>query len=103
MPKLLTFPRGILVGATLTYFFDPRRGRARRARIADLATHTWRVEQQLVGKAARDAAHRARGLVERASHGPSAPADDAVVEARVRARLGRVVSHAGARVRAAIG
>lgn len=96
MPKLLTFPRGILIGASLMYFFDPRRGRARRARIADLATHTWRVEQQLVGKAARDAAHRARGLVERVSHGPSAPADDAVVEARARARLGRVVSHAGA-------
>ncbi|HSK01856.1 MAG TPA: SRPBCC family protein [Kofleriaceae bacterium] len=96
MSKLLTFPRGILVGATLMYFFDPRRGRARRARIADLATHTWRVEQQLVGKAARDAAHRARGLVERVSHASSGPADDAVLEARVRARLGRVVSHAGA-------
>jgi uncharacterized membrane protein len=96
MPKLLTFPRGILVGASLMYFFDPRRGRARRARIVDFVTHTWRVEQQLVGKAARDAAHRARGLVERVSHAPSGKADDAVLEARARARLGRVASHAGA-------
>ncbi len=96
MSKLLTFPRGILVGASLMYFLDPRRGRARRARVADFVTHTWRVEQQLVGKAARDAAHRTRGLVERVSHGPPASTDDAVLEARARARLGRVVSHAGA-------
>jgi uncharacterized membrane protein len=98
MSKLLTFPRGFLLGASLMYFFDPRRGRARRARIADLASHLRRVEQDLVGKAARDAAHRARGLVQRVSHtrGARPVADDAVLEARVRARLGRVVSFAGA-------
>lgn len=98
MSKLLTFPRGILVGVSLMYFLDPRRGRARRARVVDLIAHTRRVEHQLVGKAARDAAHRARGLVERASHArvAEAHADDAVVEARARARLGRAVSHPGA-------
>lgn len=95
MSKLLTFPRGFLAGAALMYFFDPRRGRARRARIADLATHIRRVEQQLVDKAARDAAHRARGLVRRVSsvRGAQTHTEDAVLEARVRARLGRVVSH----------
>lgn len=98
MSKLLTFPRGFLIGASLMYFFDPRRGRARRARIADLATHLRRVEQRLVGKATRDAAHRARGLVQRVSYarGSGAHTDDAVLEARVRARLGRVISHPGA-------
>jgi uncharacterized membrane protein len=95
MSKLLTFPRGVLAGVSLMYFFDPRRGRARRARIADLAAHARRVEQRLIGKAVRDAAHRARGLVERVSNARPGRADDAVVEARVRARLGRVVSHPG--------
>jgi uncharacterized membrane protein len=97
MSKLLTFPRGLFIGAALMYLFDPRRGRARRARIADLAAHTLRIERQLVTKAARDAAHRARGLVQRVTHAARpGHADDAVVEARVRARLGRVVSHPGA-------
>ncbi len=97
MSKLLTFPRGLFVGAALMYFFDPRRGRARRARLADLAAHTLRVERRLFSKAARDAAHRARGLVQRVTHiARPQRADDAVVEARVRARLGRVVSHPAA-------
>jgi uncharacterized membrane protein len=98
MPKLWTFPRGVLVGASLMYFFDPRHGRARRARVAMLASHLRRAEQRLVGKAARDAAHRARGLVQRvarARDGAPRP-DDAVLEARIRARLGRLVSHPSA-------
>lgn len=93
MSKLWSFPRGIFVGAAAMYFFDPRRGRARRARITDLVAHVRRVEQQLIGKAARDAAHRARGLVERVAHTRSGPVSDAVIEARVRARLGRLLSH----------
>ena len=58
MSKLWTLPREILLGGSLMRWFDPRRGRARGARIADLEA----------GAAARDAAHRARGLVDRASH-----------------------------------
>jgi uncharacterized membrane protein len=98
MPKLWTFPRGVLVGASLMYFFDPRRGRARRARVAALASHLRRLEQKLVGKATRDAAHRARGLVQRVARarGGAPRPDDAVLEARIRARLGRVVSHPSA-------
>jgi uncharacterized membrane protein len=92
MSKLWTFPRGVLVGVSLMYFLDPRRGRARRARIADLAAHLRREEQRLVGKAVRDAAHRARGLVRFVSRARQVDADDAVLEARVRARLGRLVS-----------
>ena len=98
MSKLWSFPRGVLVGASLMYFFDPRRGRARRARVTALATHLRRAEQRLVGKAARDAAHRARGLVQRVAYVRSGgrTTDDAVLEARIRARLGRVVGHPGA-------
>src|SRR6185369_1563146 len=39
---------------------------------------------------------RAQGLVERVTHPPSADAPDQVIESRVRACLGRAVSHPGA-------
>ena len=94
--KVTSFPGGVLLGAGLMYFFDPIRGRKRRARINDAVHHAQRRELELLGKASRDARHRAQGLVERATHRPSTDAPDQVVESRVRACLGRAVSHAGA-------
>src|SRR5688572_7155075 len=88
--------RGLLAGAALMYFFDPARGRRRRARVVDLAAHVRRVEGELLGKALRDAEHRARGLVERISHLGSDAPSDGVLEGRVRAALGRAISHPGA-------
>jgi len=64
MPRLLTFPRGLLAGATLMYFFDPRRGRRRRSRIVNALAHAVRVEGRLFGRARRDATYRAHGIVE---------------------------------------
>src|SRR5688572_30575990 len=90
----LTLARGILLGATLAHFLDPRRGRQRRARAMDLLTHLGRTERRLFAKAARDASHRARGVIERVLPQGSADPDDAIVEERVRAALGHVVSHA---------
>lgn len=84
---------GVLLGAGLMYFLDPARGRKRRARVIDAATHARRVEHELVGKAVRDAQHRAQGLAERVRHPHLAEVSDAVVEGRVRAHLGRVTSH----------
>jgi uncharacterized membrane protein len=46
-----------------------------------------------MGKAARDAANRMRGMAERARQPFDDGADDEILVARVRARLGRVVSH----------
>ena len=94
-----SFPRAIVgaaVGAGLMYFFDPVRGRRRRARLRDLAIHARRVERELLTKASRDAAHRARGLAERVRHAMNDDAPDGVVEARVRAQIGRVASHPSA-------
>lgn len=94
--KLTSFPGAVLLGAGLMYFLDPVRGRRRRARVNEAVTHAQRHERQLLGKAARDARHRAHGLVERVKHRPSPDAPDVVVESRVRACLGRAVSHPGA-------
>lgn len=94
--KLTSFPGAVLVGAGLMYFLDPLRGRRRRARINEALTHAQRHERELLGKAARDARHRAHGLVERAKHRPSPDAPDVVIDSRVRACLGRAVSHPGA-------
>jgi uncharacterized membrane protein len=78
------------------YFLDPIRGRKRRARINEAVLHAQRHERELIAKATRDAKHRAHGFVERTKHRPSVDAPDQVIESRVRACLGRAVSHPGA-------
>jgi hypothetical protein len=54
--------------------------------------------QHALGKVARDAKNRARGIAAEARHrvqGEETP-DNSVLEARVRAKLGRTISHPGA-------
>jgi uncharacterized membrane protein len=92
----MNFPGALLLGAGMMYFLDPVRGRKRRARVNEALTHAQRHERELLGKAARDAKHRAHGLLERAKHRPSPDVADVVVDSRVRACLGRALSHAGA-------
>jgi uncharacterized membrane protein len=79
----------------LMYFLDPERGRRRRALARDRLTHAARVGGDAVGATGRDVAHRTSGagarlrrLVNRDSR-----ADDRVLVERVRAQLGRLVSH----------
>jgi uncharacterized membrane protein len=93
MSTLTSFPRGVFVGAVLMYFLDPRRGRARRSRVVDLLTHLRRDERRLLDKGARDARHRVQGVLERIQKPQSTQeASDDIIEARVHARLGRIVS-----------
>jgi uncharacterized membrane protein len=87
---------GFLLGAGLNYFFDPVRGRRRRRRIGDLGAKLRRKERNLLDKASRDAAHRVHGVVERTVHPLSPAAPDQVIEGRVRAQLGHVLSHSHA-------
>lgn len=94
--KLTSFPGGVFLGAGLMYFLDPIRGRRRRARINEAVLHAQKHERDLLAKAARDAKQRAHGMIERAKHRPSPDAPDQVVDSRVRACLGRAVSHPGA-------
>jgi uncharacterized membrane protein/osmotically-inducible protein OsmY len=88
---------GLGVGAGLMYFLDAERGRRRRALVRDRLAHASRVTREAAGATGRDLAHRTSGTV--ASLGSMLgrkPIDDDVLVERVRARLGRVISHARA-------
>jgi hypothetical protein len=91
MTRGLTF---LGLGAGLMYFFDPDRGRRRRALFRDQWIHGMHEMREAVEVLSRDLGNRATGLASEArslfaeDHAP-----DAKIEARVRAALGRVVSH----------
>jgi osmotically-inducible protein OsmY len=85
---------GLGLGVGLMYFLDPERGRRRRALVRDKVAHATRVSTNALGSAGVDLAHRATGLVARVrSVLRSGPVDDDVLVERVRAKLGRMVSH----------
>jgi hypothetical protein len=88
------FLGGISLGAGLMYVFDPDRGRRRRATARDAAHRIANAFDDAVGKTSRDLSDRAQGLVaELNSIFRCEEADDAMVAARVRSKLGRVISH----------
>jgi hypothetical protein len=81
------------------YMLDPSAGRKRRALVRDKARAYWRDTRQVVGKMVHDTQNRARGVVTEAGEwfrGESDVPADAVLEARVRAQIGHVITHAGA-------
>jgi uncharacterized membrane protein len=81
-------------GAALIYLGDSRNGRARRARLANRATHVAHEATGAMDVVARDLSHREHGMAARmrGSLRRETPDDDVVAE-RVRSRLGRVASH----------
>ncbi len=86
---------GGALGALGMYFLDRDAGRRRRAWLRDRFSHAARIASQAGRVTALDAAHRAQGLVaetRRALNGAARAGDGTLVE-RVRAALGRVVSH----------
>jgi len=78
------------------YYLDPDRGRSRRTRVRDRILHLLKEIDAAVGVTAHDLTNRTHGLIAEArsvlvhdqDHAP-----DGVVVARVRSKLGRVVSH----------
>ena len=88
---------GGALGALAMYFLDPQQGRRRRARTRDKAAHAGKVLNEAGKVTARDTVHRARGVWASTrklfDHEPVA--DNRLVE-RVRAELGRFVSHSHA-------
>jgi uncharacterized membrane protein len=85
---------GMGVGAGLMYLFDPQLGRRRRALVRDKAVRSAHLGVDAMGATGRDAAHRASGAAARAkSLFDREPVDDVVLVDRIRARLGRLVSH----------
>lgn len=94
MGKATNLLAGFSAGAVFMYITDPDRGRRRRALIRDKAARTVHETQRAVDKTGRDISNRAHGLaaMARAVWGDRYVEDDVIV-ARVRAKIGRIVSH----------
>src|SRR5687767_7163256 len=90
------FLGGAALGMALMYFLDPNSGRRRRARTRDKVMHAARVVNEGAKVTARDTVHRAQGAwagAKRLFAHDTEPVEDDVLVGRVRAELGRVVSH----------
>jgi uncharacterized membrane protein/uncharacterized protein YwbE len=85
------------LGAVAMYILDPDRGRRRRALARDKVESLWAKADDAVAVTTRDLGNRLRGLRIRISHMLSLRKDDVsddnVLAARVRAKIGRAVSH----------
>jgi hypothetical protein len=85
---------GAGAGAVTEYLLDPDRGRARRARLRDKTTHAAHEVNDGLGDVSRDFSNRGRGVAAAARYRVTGRStDDAVLHDRVRAELGRHVSH----------
>lgn len=88
---------GIGLGAALMYFFDPDRGRRRRALIRDKCEAAANKTGDYAGKISRDMRNRAYGVVaETKSIFQHQEVSDDVLVDRVRSKLGRHPVHVGA-------
>jgi hypothetical protein len=85
------------LGAGLMYVFDPGRGRRRRAFASEKVRHFGRVAAMQSNKALSDLKNRAQGVSAEVKHliHKNEDVPDDILVARVRSRLGRVVSHPG--------
>src|SRR5581483_8391629 len=84
----------LALGATLMYYLDPRAGARRRALLRDQLVHAGRLLRQARRITARDFVNRTQGVWAEATRWLRAePASDTEIVERVRAKLGRVVSH----------
>ncbi|MEV4798512.1 SRPBCC family protein [Nonomuraea sp. NPDC049421] len=85
---------GACAGAAAVYLLDPARGRARRARVRDQAAHATHEVRDGAGVLSRDLGNRGRGAGAALRYQVSGrSADDRVLTERIRAELGRHVSH----------
>ncbi|MBI4408355.1 MAG: BON domain-containing protein [Gemmatimonadetes bacterium] len=87
--------RGAALGTGLMYILDPGEGRRRRARVRDVVVHGRRKAEDGLMTALRDLRQRASGVGARAESRlrREPEVDDAVLAARVRSRIGWLVSH----------
>lgn len=92
----LTWVGGLLLGAAGMYLLDPRSGRQRRALLRDQLTHATHSAEHSARRLGRDFSNRTHGTVARAKRllTPQEQLDNRRLEARVRATLGRLCSHA---------
>ena len=94
MSNSFNFLTGAGIGAGLMYLMDPDRGNRRRMLVRDQTVHGLHLGARAADKAIRDLQNRARGTVAEAwAAFRREELPDAVIAERVRARLGRLVSH----------
>jgi hypothetical protein len=94
MGRAIAWIKGLGVGAGLMYFYDPDLGRRRRAGLRDGLGHAVHGLNDFVARGSHDLGNRAYGLAsELGTMFDAEVPDDRVLVERVRARLGRVVSH----------
>jgi uncharacterized membrane protein len=85
---------GIGVGVALTKLLDGRWRRRHLSQLRDQTVHARRMAWRAAGRAAEDARNRTQGLMaELKARAGRSVVDDATLEARVRAKLGRISSH----------
>ncbi len=87
---------GVGIGAGLAFLLDPQMGRKRRKDAAQRAGRIARRSAEKVEGRARDLGNRAHGVAAEARHAlldRDERVDDGVLVERVRAALGRAVSH----------
>ena len=92
----LALAAGAFAGINAMYFFDPERGRRRRALARDKTFHLLRDSERTFDRGVRDFANRVQGALCQAVGVmvPRAIPDEILVE-RVRTRLGRLLTHPG--------
>jgi osmotically-inducible protein OsmY len=90
----LSFVAGFILGGVTVALLDPRRGAARRALLRDKALSAVRDAAETGSRRARDLRQRLQGVVYEAKARMSEQdvPDDILIE-RVRAQIGRPVSH----------
>ena len=82
------------LGAGSMYLFDPDRGKRRRALVRNKIRHVAKEAGDIAGKTERDVRNHVRGLfAELESLFRTRDVSDDGLQARVRSKLGRVVSH----------
>ncbi len=94
MNKGLSLLSGVGFGAGLMYLWDPDRGRRRRALIRDKAVHMLNKTDDALDATVQDLTNRINCYVAEALHlFRRDQASDAVIVERVRAKMGRIVTH----------
>jgi hypothetical protein len=89
------FLSGLVLGAGLVWFLDPRRGGRRRAIVRDKMKHLAHELEQAARVGGHDLAHRAEGLKAEVEALRRPAPTDVKLEARVRSELGHLCSHTG--------
>ena len=98
MNKGLTLLGAAGTGAGLMYLFDPERGKLRRALLRNKAVHISKIANDTAGKTRRDIRNHLQGAFAEVESVfvDNGPVSNDVLAARVRSKLGRVVSHPSA-------